>query len=236
MTSHQITRGALSSELQGSRSSVSLLGLLAFSSLLICITGCKSGTQERARPLSERAKLKIELERLLEDAGSHPQRVRQKLERWIPVWREARTSLKDPARWDQLEGDFNEMREVALREIPWALSAARDSGLVKLKMHSVSLLTGRDNAPGDVELLKNLKFNPVYTISWRNPKSSGGNSRGLRLSGWVYEPGQGWRCLLKLGEHLKRVEEAEPKQPTPKDSAPHDSSPNRSPKLKTLEK
>ena len=178
--------------------------------LLICMglnclsSGCRAITYQDPAPAPfSSSGLRVELKALMNQVKSEPDQVRSRLERLIPNWSDTQALLKgDLSETPQIAERFKDMRVQALRELPWALRAAQDTGLSEVKVHRVGLRSGSDNAHGDVALLAKLKLHDgLYTVTFHQPN----HNRGLRLSGWVYQHDYGWRCLLKLGEHLEAV-------------------------------
>lgn len=180
----------------------SYLRLIILGGVSWLVIGCQNTPQaEKLDPASPNT-LRAELKTLGENSINHPDQAREQLKRLIPTWQEARSLLHDPSQWDaQVEVEFNQMRATAIQELPWALDIALKSGLNTPQLHRVAFHTGFENAPGDLALLKHLKANTIYTITWRKEE----DGKGFRVSGWVYESGYGWRCLLKLGEQLEKV-------------------------------
>ena len=178
--------------------------------LILCVMGgplafigCQAQSTKGEISLGSTDELRALLKSLQEQATAHPEQVKRRLETLIPKWKDARSLLRAPTRWDAaLTQPFEEMRSSALREIPWAFSAALEAEMTLVHVHKVSFNTGSDNAPGDLSLLKHLDLSPIYNITLRHPKGE----RGLRLGGWVYHRERGWQYLMKLGEHLERAE------------------------------
>jgi len=168
--------------------------------------GCRALSYEEPNPAPfSSARLRVELDEVFPLAIHDPTSFQEKLNQMIPSWEDAKNLLKSRVHHDtRLESQFTEMRTVALRELPWALRAAREAGLSEVHVHRVGLQSGADNAPGDIALLTYLKSHQgLYTVTLHRPD----DKRGLRLNGWIYQRDYGWRCLLKLGEHLETMSE-----------------------------
>ena len=175
--------------------------------LISCVMGdhshCgMSSSVDEGRDHWHTDELRALLKSLQEQATAHPEQVKRRLETLIPKWKDARSLLRAPTRWDAaLTQPFEEMRSSALREIPWAFSAALEAEMTLVHVHKVSFNTGVTTRRRPL-LLKHLDLSPIYNITLRHPKGE----RGLRLGGWVYHRERGWQYLMKLGEHLERAE------------------------------
>ena len=183
----------------------SLLSLTRLLVILTCVspffTGCRALTYKDPEPAYYSSKgLRTELDQMLKRIVQGSDQMTATLNRLIPQWHETDTLLKKSVHHvPQIADHYKRMRNDALKELPWALQVALEAGLTEIKIHRVGLHSGRRNAHGDIALLAHLKsHNGLYTVTLHRPD----DEQGLRLSGWVYQHGYGWRCLLKLGEYL----------------------------------
>jgi hypothetical protein len=186
-----------------------LISFIFISSLFI---GCRALTYEDPQPSEfSSTALRTKLESLLEESDQKSSQLTPLLNRLIPSWEESKSVLKaSVSQRSEVADQYTAMRTSALRELPWALRAAREAGLTEIKIHRVGLHASSENAHGDVELLSSLKqHDGLYTVTLHRAHED----RGLRLSGWVYQHNYGWRCVLKLGEYLVTTPESASTRP-----------------------